>query len=68
MSIYPNVLTPPSSNEDSPQPVYHNMDNNSISFHAPDSYDTLPVATFDILPQAPMTVDPSMIIDTSNSK
>ncbi|XP_018565825.1 nuclear factor NF-kappa-B p110 subunit isoform X2 [Anoplophora glabripennis] len=65
MNIYPNVLTPPSSNEDSP--VYHNMDNNSMNFHAPDNYDALPVATFDILPQTPMKVDSSMMVDNPNN-
>lgn len=63
MSIYPNVLTPPSSNEDSPQPVYHNMDNNSNGFR-----ETLSAITYDILPQAPMMVDPNMIVNENNRK
>lgn len=66
MSVYPNVLTPPSSNEDSPpQPVYHNMDNNPINFNQADNYEAVPIATFDIFPQTSMIVDPNM---TSNRK
>ncbi|KAJ8931774.1 hypothetical protein NQ314_015306 [Rhamnusium bicolor] len=40
MSSYPNILTPPSSSEDSPQPVYFVASPNSSSFHAPENYIT----------------------------
>lgn len=37
-SSYPSMLTPPSSSEDSPQPVYYVASPNATSFQGPETY------------------------------
>ncbi|KAJ8958306.1 hypothetical protein NQ318_017452 [Aromia moschata] len=63
MSSYMNVLTPPSSNEDSPQPVYFVASPNSSSFHAPEDYDTSQIP-FNIIPQSQSLVDPNTLLNS----
>ncbi|CAH1173836.1 unnamed protein product [Phaedon cochleariae] len=61
MNSYPNILTPPSSSEDSPQPVYFVASPNSISFQGPETYLSRD-PTFSI-PQSNAVINPHVLMD-----
>ncbi|XP_074038892.1 nuclear factor NF-kappa-B family member relish isoform X2 [Leptinotarsa decemlineata] len=61
MSTYPNILTPPSSSEDSPQPVYFVASPTSSSFHGPEGY-VSPISSFGI-PESETVVDPYLVME-----
>ncbi|KAG5891588.1 hypothetical protein JTB14_022253 [Gonioctena quinquepunctata] len=60
MSSYPNILTPPSSSEDSPQPVYFVASPTSNSFQDPDGY----ISPSFLLSQAETTINPYTAMET----
>ncbi|KAJ8984884.1 hypothetical protein NQ317_002724 [Molorchus minor] len=61
MNSYSTIPTPPSSNEDSPQPVYFVASPTSSSFHAPDDYEMAQVP-YHLVPRTPSLVDPNILV------
>lgn len=73
MSSYPDMLTPPSSSEDSPQGVFYVASPNSNSFQGPESYThesqvyaPQPQIGYDIAPKNEVVAEPTMLMDVQS--